>query len=205
MISAVHSYILEHDRRWSFIITYISLAVVLAILLNLFYLTLVVGLHGLFEWIKYGQHVQDRVTRAFYVLWELKLDIGLIFFGLALDLYLELILGMVGISSAARGAAMTGSRFIGFEHALRGILLSVDDLALAGRMALGRTPDEEPIEPVKGNLLGPWAWNYSLGDRLSIGFGITCILCIILAPHVTEHNVASALASLAAEMHPIAW
>ncbi len=70
---------------------------------------------------------------------------GLILLGLALDRYLEFLPGIVGINSAVR----SGSRLLGFEHA-RGILLSVDDLVLAGHMSLG------------GPRSTPWATAYLL-------------------------------------------
>ncbi len=210
-MSSIRAYIRDHDNRWSFIITYITLAVVLAIAINLFYLTLVVAVHGLFEWIALSDRVRDRAERFARVLWELKLDAGLILFALALEVYIEVLLGMVGLGAATRAGVQAGGRFAALQNALRGVLLSVDDAAQVVRMAGkrgansnedDRAPDPDEDEQAPTSRLGPWAGRYSLGDKLSLAFGATCVLLILAGPWLTHHDWGSMLAAIGAEMHP---
>jgi hypothetical protein len=212
-MSRILAYIRDHDNRWSFIVAYISLAVVLAIAINLFYLTLVVAVHGLFEWIKESPAIDDRRARLAHVLWELKLDIGLILFALALEVYMEVLLGMVGLSMAARAGVQASGRFAALQNALRGVLLSVDDAAQVARMVAKRRREggeaedddaegEDGASPLPAGRLGPWAGPYGLGDKLSLGFGASCLLAIVCAPYLTHHDWSSMLAAIGAEMHP---
>ncbi len=223
MKKKIHGYILDHDNRWSFIISYITLAVVLAIVINLFYLTLVVAIHGFFEWVKHRRLVDDRIGVAMRVLWELKLDVGLVLFGLALEVYIEMVLGIVGLGAAARAGA-TGGRFVVLQNVLRGTLLSVDDAAQVVRMVGARDGDDadgtdgstedtpekvalrlEREEAQKGGRLGPWVGEYALGDKISLGFGALCLALILIAPAITTHDFASVWAAIVDEMHPWPW
>ena len=222
MKAAIYDYILTHDRRWSFIIAYVGLAVTLAIVLNLFWLAVVVGVHGVFEWIKQGAIVRDRFAKAFRVLWELKFDIGLVLFGLALEVYIGVLLGIAGLSSAARAGVEAGSRAAMWQAVLRGTLLSVDDAALVARMATGKDDGKdgtlEVLEekggdekyPIDGpddwkGRLGPWMGEYVLGDKLSIGFGLICVGLILVGPYLTPHDWSSMMVAMGEEMHPFPW
>ena len=221
----LHGYILDHDNRWCFILAYITLAVVLAIVINLFYLTLVVAVHGFFEWVKQRRLVEDRIGQITRVLWELKLDVGLVLFGLALEVYMEYALGVVGLGAAARAGA-AGGRFVVLQNILRGTLLSVDDAAQVARMVAAKGGGEEGEEGTDGALLpdpdeealeaaraianengrpGPWIGEYSLGDKISLGFGLLCLVAIFLAPAITPHDFASVWQAIAEEMHPWPW
>ncbi len=219
MKKKVYRFILEHDERWSFIICYVSLAVVLAIVINLFWLAVVVAGHGVFEWIKQGALVQDRIAKAMRVLWELKFDIGLVLFGLALEVYIGVILGIAGLGATARAGVEAGSRAAMWQNVLRGTLLSVDDAAQVARMASGKDdgtdgeidilagPDVESEPPVEEAMswkerFGPWADSWVLGDWLSLGFGVLCLLLILAGPYLTPHDWASMMAALGEEMHP---
>jgi len=225
MIQAVHRYVIDHDNRWSFIVAYISLAVVLAIVLNLFWLSVVVAAHGVFEWVKHRQWVHDKVTLFAHVLWELKLDLGLILFGLAMEVYMEYVLGLAGLGAAARMGAQTGGRFVVLQNVLRGTLLSVDDAAQVARMVAARrnrlADGDEAAEPTaeeaeaeeaaldaaeeaaEGGRLGPWTGTYSRGDKASLIFGALCLLLILMGPVLTPHDMASVLETIGAQMHPI--
>lgn len=220
----LHGYVLDHDNRWSFILAYITLAVVLAIAINLFYLTLVVAIHGLFEWVKQRRLVDDRIGQFSRVLWELKLDVGLVFFGLSMEVYMEYALGLVGLGAAARAGA-AGGRFVVLQNVLRATLLSVDDAAQVGRMVAAKRsgeeedgtdgallidPDEEALREAraianKNGRLGPWIGRYSLGDKISLGFGALCLALILVAPAITPHDFASVWQAIAEEMHPWPW
>lgn len=227
----IHHYIITHDRRWSFILAYVSLAVVLAIVINLFWLAAVVAVHGLFEWIKQSALVEDRWARFFRVMWELKFDIGLVIFGLALEVYIGVLLGIAGLGATARAGVEAGSRAAMWQSVLRGTLLSVDDAALVARMATGTDEEGEDqgedgaieemeglegdevdqlFEPEQGptdlkGRLGPWAEKWVLGDWLSLGFGLTCLALILVGPWLTPHDWGSILAMIGEEMHPMPW
>jgi hypothetical protein len=130
MVAAVYRSVLFHDDSKLFVFAYVGLAVVLAIWLGLFWLAAVVGVHFLIELVK--QHHYDPrplpiLTRS---LWELKLDIGLVVFGLVIAVYMGIILGAAGIGAAARVGAQAAARAGIWQRALRGILLTVDDVAL---------------------------------------------------------------------------
>jgi hypothetical protein len=224
MVEKIHGYIVDHDNRWSFIIAYIALAVILAIVINLFWLILVVAAHGLFEWITQRQFVRDRIGIAMRVLWELKLDIALILFALALEVYIEMVLGMVGLSAAARAGAQTGGRFVALQNALRGTLLSIDDAAQVVRMVAKRGGDEEGTDGQvalageeeeeldfeqsladSGGRLGPWSGEYVLGDWFSIGFSILCLGLILVGPLLTPHDWSSMMEALGGQLDPWPW
>lgn len=225
MIKKIHNYIIDHDNRWSFIIAYISLAVILAIAINLFWLCMVVAVHGLFEWIKQREETEDRLTVFMGVLWELKLDFGLILFGLALEVYMEMLLGVVGLGHAARAGVQAGGRFAVWQNVLRGTLLSVDDAAQVVRMVGARASGDEDGDldildgpdvesavvaekqapqpaPEKVSRLGPWTEKYGRGDKLSIGFGLICLAFILFGPMLTPHDWSSMLITIGSELHP---
>ncbi len=218
----IHRYIITHDERWSFILTYVTLAVVLAIVLNLFWLAVVVAGHGVFEWVKQGTLIQDRVAKMMRVMWELKFDFGLVLFGLALEVYIGVILGVAGLGATARAGVEAGSRAAMWQSVLRGTLLSVDDAAQVVRMAGGKddgtdgeidildgpfVDDDYPREGPTDLLgrLGPWAEPYPLGAKLSIGFGLLCLALIVAGPYLTPHDWTSMMVALAEEMHPWAF
>ncbi len=222
MKEKIHHYMITHDERWSFILAYVTLAVVLAIVINLFWLAVVVAFHGLFEWVKQGALVQDRIAKAFRVAWELKFDVGLVLFGLALEVYIGVILGIAGLGATARAGVEAGSRAAVWQNVLRGTLLSVDDAAQVVRMAGGKDdgtdgdldildgPDAEEIFPKEGpkdwrGRLGPWLDDYVLGDWLSLGFGVVCLVLILAGPYLTPQDWSEILAALGEEMHPWPW
>lgn len=223
MTDKIYRYILTHDDRWSFIIAYVSLAVILAIAINLFWLVVVVALHGLFEWIKQGALIQDRLAKLCRVLWELKFDIGLVFFGLALEVYMGVILGVAGLGATARAGVQAGSRAALWQSILRATLLSVDDAAQVVRLAAAGSsggtdgsldildgPDFEENRPLEGptdlrGRLGPWVGDWAVGDYLSIGFGVLCVVVIALGPYLTPQDWSEIVAALGAELHPWPW
>lgn len=220
-----HAWVVEHDERWLFVALYIGLAVVLSIWISLFWLVVVVAVHALFEWIR-QRTKHDSPGRVFLeALWEIKLDLALVFFALALALYMEVILGVLGLQSAARlGAAAragtrTGTRALAWQRAIRGFLLSVDDIAQIARAffrekkrdGLAQADSDTQSMPLEGETVSvapavegvsswrqPWGW----GARISIGLGAVCLVLMVLSPVLTHHTVSSALATLAVELHP---
>jgi hypothetical protein len=138
-LHSVRDWIVHHDDSWLFLALYIGLAVVLSIWISLFWLVAVVGVHFAFEWVRQQTLRSGFSNILFEVLWELKLDIALVLFALALSLYMDVVLGIVGLRSAARlaPAAQAGlrssTRFAAWQRVIRGVLLSVDDAAQVAR------------------------------------------------------------------------
>jgi hypothetical protein len=130
MIAAVYRSVLFHDDSKLFVFAYVGLAVVLAIWLGLFWLAAVVGVHFLIELVKQHHYDPRPLPVLARSLWELKLDIGLVVFGLVIAVYMGIILGAAGIGAAARVGAQAAARVGIWQRALRGILLTIDDVAL---------------------------------------------------------------------------
>jgi hypothetical protein len=229
----LHTWIVQHDNKWLFVILYILLAVALSIWISLFWLVFVVGVHFVFEVIR-QMYQHQRWGRALTeVLWEVKLDLALVIFALALSLYMELMLGIVSVGLTARLAALTragrlgtllqgglrtGARFAGWQQALRGFLLSVDDLAQVAR-AFGRRRKNEKAESradaatiavedtntladVTLSRWGSWGETWGKGDWIAVGMAAVCLLLILVSPWLTEHSLGSALSVLGEELHP---
>lgn len=203
--SRLVEWILHHDESRAFVAGYIGLALVLSIWIGLFWLVAVVAVHLLFETIK--QHDADRrpLGVAARVLWELKLDLALVLFALALSVYLEVVLGLAGLSAGARVGLQSGARFAAWQKVLKGVLLSVDDAAQVGRALLtrrgGSPSDDESSEPFA--LWGGWPGRWSFGDRLAVGLGALCLTLLLAAPMLTDHTWPSLVSVLAAELRPL--
>jgi len=207
-----HRWMVEHDERWLFVILYISLAVVLSVWISLFWLVVVVCGHLALEIVRQRAMHGPGKRMALEVAWELKLDLGLILFALALALYMEVILGVLGLQSAARTAAAVksgtraGGRAVAWERVIRGVLLSLDDVAQGAR-SFGRRKDDngengeyavETAPEPPHSWAGPWGW----GDRISLGLGVVCLALMLASPLLTHHTAVTALTTLAAELHP---
>jgi hypothetical protein len=166
-------WVVEHDDSWLFIVSYVGLAVVLSIAFGLFWLCAVVAVHFGLECVRQAHHTRGRADIAARALWEIKLDIALILFALVIVVYFEFVMGAAGLGGLARMGAQAGARFAGWQRVIRGLLLTVDDAAQVGRAAL-------PRRQTAG--VNPAARKGSLGDRLSVGFGVVCLLLLVLAP-----------------------
>ncbi len=213
MLASIHRWIVHHDESRLFSVLYIGLAVILSLWISLFWLVVVVSIHLAFEWTSQRHQGHSWSRTALESLWELKLDIGLILFALALALYLDFIFGLVGLGAAARLAPAAG-RFLVWKQVLRGVLLSLDDAAQVARALLQRrrrtlVVDEEaaPEVPVPESEAvrrwGSWAGAWTFGDRFAVGFTLLCLVLLAAAPLFTPHDVDSALRTLAAELHPL--
>jgi hypothetical protein len=214
----LRQWIMEHDDKWTFIAPYIGLAVVLSIVLSLFWLVVVVGVHFALELIRQWVIKPGWKGVILRSLWELKLDFGLILFGLALALYMDFVLGVAGLGAAGRAGAMAGAR-VGarvavLQRVLRGILLSLDDLAQVVRVFTrrkGKTNDigdalEEAIEsaqPEPQEVGIGWNGPWGKGDYIAVGFGLLCLVLILVSPIITHHTADTALATLLEELHPL--
>jgi len=204
-------WVAEHDDHWLFITLYIGLALVLSMAISLFWLVAVVAAHGLLEWFALGRRgVTDR--RLARILWHLKLDIGLVLVALWLGLYIDVLFGLAGLGAAARAGAQTAARVVAWQRAIRGVLMTADEAALVVKAVATRkngkngkagkgAPPPEAGPPAEAEGL-PWQHPWSTGDKLAVAFTVTCAVLILLTPVLTDHSVGSALAVLAADLHP---
>lgn len=157
--ASIKNWIVYHDYKWLFVISYVTLAVVLSIAISLFWLVVVVAVHAVLEIIRqYYQQPNMRLV-LLQALWEVKLDIALVLFALALSLYMDAVLGILGIRSVAQlgsgitqGAVRGGARIAAWQRVLRGVLLSLDDLVhvlrAIRRSILGRGAQTDMTEGV---------------------------------------------------------
>jgi len=132
---SLREWVRDHDESWIFVVLYLGLAVGLSVFVSLFWLVVVAGLHFLLELIRQRHYREGPRSVALHALWEVKLDVGLVLLALTLVLYIEVVLGILGIQSAARAAAVTragarvGTRAAAWERNLRTFLLTVDEMA----------------------------------------------------------------------------
>jgi hypothetical protein len=210
----IRRFILEHDDRRLFTVLYIGLAVVLSIWISLFWLIAVVAVHFAFELFCHRHRGQSWSTCALGALWEIKLDVALVAFALVLGVYMDVMLGVVGLSGAGRVAASAGrvaGRFAVWERVLRGFLLSVDDAAQVGRAIVkarkgrrlaSQPPIVEEVSSADDVWTPPWRGPWGLGDRLTLGFGVACVVLVIAAPVISHHDLPEVLAILADDLDP---
>lgn len=201
----MRQWIIDHDDSWLFVIAYIGLAVVLSIWISLFWLIAVVAVHGMLEWVR--QRHDDSEIRGVLarVLWELKLDIALVLFALVVTVYMEIVLGIAGLSGAARIGLAGGARFAGWQKVIRGVLLSLDDAAQLGRAALRRGNGGESVADgavEDRSIWGGWTGQWAIGDWLSLFLGIASAGLLLMCPWITDHTFASMLSEIAQELHP---
>lgn len=131
-------WILEHDDSWLFTILYVGLALVLSIWISLFWLVAVVGVHFLLECVRQRSLARPGGNVPLLAVWEIKLDLSLILFALALTAYMEWILGVAGLGGAARVGVKGAARVGGWGRAIKATLLSLDDAAQIARLAFTR-------------------------------------------------------------------
>jgi hypothetical protein len=199
-------WVADHDDSWVFMVLYVGLALVLSMWISMFWLVAVVGAHALLEWYALGRR-GVREHRLGIVLWHLKLDVGLVLVALWLGLYLDTLFGLVGLGAAARAGAQTAARVIAWQRTIRGVLMTVDEgahvvKAVATRGAKrkpvpGGTPAAEVVDDRP-----PWQKPWTRSDKFAVAFTATWAVLILLAPVLTDHSVGSALATLAADLHP---
>lgn len=203
MRSRLLAWVAEHDDSWFFILLYVGLGLVLSMTISLFWLAAVVMAHGVLEWLAMSRRgIRDH--RPGRVLWHLKLDIGLTLVALWLGLYIEVLFGMAGLGATARAGAQTAARTIAWQRAIRGTLMTADEAAHVVKAIATRGGKKGPARPapaVTDDRL-PWRRPWSRGDKFAVIFTTTWAVLILLAPVLTDHTVSSALAVLAADLHP---
>lgn len=145
----LREWIINHDDKTAFTVLYIGLSLALSIVFGLFWLVLIVFCHWILEMISQSFKSTNFLLAFGNSLWEIKLDLALVFMALWLAVYLDFIFGIAGLGVAARSAAQitnqtirtssrmastTGNiakttvRFAGWQRIIRSTLLSVDDV-----------------------------------------------------------------------------
>jgi hypothetical protein len=219
--SLLLSWVIDHDEKWLFTISYIGLVVVLSIWLSLFWLVVVLAVHFAFEMVRQLYFHGRRWLVILEVVWELKLDIALVLFALALSLFMDFVMGVVGLRSVARLGAVTrvglrsGSRFLSWERSLRAFLLSVDDLVDLSRVFIrqgSKSSNSETGVQLNGNreyentnsasCWGSWACEWSKADWFSMLLGLLSLLLICMSPWLSEHTWYSVFSTLSSELKP---
>jgi hypothetical protein len=205
-------WVINHDESWLFVGLYVGLAVVLSIWISLFWLVAVVAIHFGFEWVRQRHLREGFRPRLLETVWEVKLDIALVVFALALSLYMEVILGIVGLHAASRAGAATlrgGARFAAWEQAIRGFFLSVDDAAQVARALATKNSEDEELTEQEAEVLvtpvswwGSWAADWGKGDWIAVGMIVVCIVMMLLATSFTSHTWATVAVTLLEELHP---
>lgn len=197
----IRRWLREHDDRWGFTLLYVTLAVVLSMAISLFWLVVVVAAHGVLEYWSLRRHAVagNRLGR---VLWHIKLDIALVLFALWLGVYMEVLFGMAGLSAAARTTAQASARFLAWQRGIRGVLLTLDDVAVVAKSVAGRNGDADPAAGGSGADGRPWRGRWSAGDWFSLVTGTLFLTLILLAPWLTPHDAISALAVMGQDLHP---
>lgn len=216
-----------HDDCWFFVIAYIGLAVVLSTFISLFWLIAIVIFHGIFELIKFSSNTKNTPLLIKKVLWEIKLDIALIFFSFVIHLYLGFAMGVAGIggiSRAGAGIARAGStaaratsatartiqtsarvapRVVIIQRTLRAGLMMLDEAILVLRgIFFGNKSKKEKKEYKKQEKIKKDK-KWSFGDWFTVSLGIISIILIFLAPVITEHDTYRlVLLQILEELHP---
>lgn len=134
---AVANWISDHDERWSFIIPYMALAIILSVFVSLFWLVVLLGIHAYIE--------HKRLLSWGETLMAVQLDIALVFAAVTMEVYLGYAVGLIGAGHAVRGGALVITRIVSrvpaWQHILRGVLFSLDDFLQLVRMRKGTQND----------------------------------------------------------------
>jgi hypothetical protein len=216
---SLKEWIRDHDQKWLFVVCYLGLAVVLSVFVSLFWLAAIGAIHFALEIFRQAHYRNGAWNVVAHALWETKLDIALIILALTLVLYVEVVMGILGLQSAGRAAA--GSRAVArlaaWERNLRTALLTADEAARIAHAGVtfakrarsggeGEAEAQEAETPAASapDLSGQSAWSggWSLGDKVSVGLLVLGILLIIAAPYVTAYDWPSAMQALAHELRP---
>jgi hypothetical protein len=211
----LQNWVHEHDQRWSFVLAYLGLAVVLSVLVSLFWLVMVAGIHFLLECIRQALLRRGRTPDVVaHALWEVKLDIGLVLLALTLAVYVDVVFGLLGLQSAARAGAVAragvrlGSRAAAWERNLRTFLLTVDEMVRLGYGFLmvkrgarkGRRPEKPVLE--SETALRPWTYRWRISDKIAMALITVAALMLVAAPFVTANGFSGTLTLLLSQLRP---
>ncbi len=213
------NWIHDHDNRWSFILPYVGGAILLSIFMSMFWVAMLMIAHLLLELWRFSMLKIERPL--LHALWHTKLDFSLVIVAFVFAVYAELIIGLLGLSYAARGAQAV-ARFGVIERSIRSGLLIIDELGLLAKaFAKGKKNDAngKPVPAAAGNEapsqqdmldealhydhdeVNPWK-NPTKGDWFSIGFAVACLTLIVMAPHFTTYDYHDIGHIILEELHP---
>lgn len=237
-LHSAHIWIINHDQSRAFNVLYISLAVILSVFVSLFWLVLIVGIHFVLEVIRQHHHcsgcTKKVLGRSF---WQLKLDFSFVAFSFVADAYMGILLGMAGLGNISRlrgfeqADISSGARLGGYERAVRGVVLSSDDIARTTSAAIGHRDnikDDErngaseddrakenyvptPALPDSGQpLVQPGLAStdadlqvrWSRRDYGTVAFGITCIVLLFLTPWLIGMTYGELLQIIIQDLRP---
>lgn len=224
-------WVVDHDDRLSFVVPYLILSIVLGVFVSLFWLFALILLHGAFEWIR-QRRVDPRPGLVLgRIAWELKLDVALLLFALVIVVYTDVVLGLLGLSAAARAGGASAARIVAWQRGIRGFLLTVDEMAIAARSAArlrGRGDRDDPgtpagdedtadrdapppsgrgssapeHQPLPVERLQPWKMKWGRGDALSVLLVALMAALLVLAPIIHEATVHELWLALLEELQP---
>lgn len=210
--SGFQAWVLAHDDNKWFTAAYIGGAVVLSIAVSLFWLVAILAVHVAFDLARHRYSGASWRNGALETLWDLKLDIALVFFAFALSLYMDAALGLLGLSAASRvagAAARSGAKVAAWQRILRGVLLSLDDAAQVGRAAVAakqkrashHDDDSQALAPT--GRFGSWSGHYGRGDKVAVAIGFVCGALVVLAPALLGITPGDVVSILANELRPL--
>jgi hypothetical protein len=210
-MTAALNWVRDHDDRLSFVALYIGGAIVLSIVLNLFWVVmLMLGHFGLEI---FRGHLLRAQRPLLHALWEVKLDIGLLLFALVVALYADHVLALLGLGQAARaGQAARGlqvaAKFGIVERALRILVLTVDDIArLVQAVIKFQRKDAEPAAVssragAQTTAEPSSSASPATADLLSLAFVGLCLLLIVLTPTLTGAAAGEVGSQILQELSP---
>lgn len=195
-------FVMEHEDRWTFIILYVGLAVVLSLVLSLFWLVVLLAIHIAFEFVTFGP-VHRGLRLLGETLWAVKLDVALLLLAFSLALYLDHLFGLLGlravaqVGTAARAGTRVATKAAAWTRGIRSTVLVADDAVQVARAA-GKRGEAEP----EGGARPPWRQHWHAGEWISVGLAFVSFLLVVLSPVLTDHTVMSAKDALLHELQP---
>jgi hypothetical protein len=217
-------WIQTHDESWLFVAMYIGFAVVLSVWLSLFWLVVMVVIHLIFELIRQSRVYDEWTAVASAASWEVRVDIALLLLAFAVSLYMDLIMGILGLQSLGRAAVATsrvGTRAVAWQRAVRAVVLGFDDVingiraiflrkGSSGEEGAGEpegalieaaaAPPSGPVEP-RARFPG-WGQRWGFWDRFTMFLSAGCLAAMLLAPPLTESTYQDAARTLLEELRP---
>ncbi len=184
----------DHDNRISFTVLYVGLSIFLSIYISIFWLIPIAFTHMLLEIIVSEGNLKQRLLHSIL---HIKLDIVLIIFALWLSVYFEAIFGLLGLGATTRAVAQGGTRFIIWQKAIRGFLMSIDDVAQLTRGVLrakaNKSSKKDEIEESS---------KLTKIDFITIFIGVVLFLAIFFAPFIIDISYKDLFDNLANELKP---
>jgi hypothetical protein len=229
---------INHDQSKAFNALYISLALILSVFVSLFWLVIIVGIHFMLELIRQHHHCSTCARKALgRSFWQLKLDLSFIAFSFVVDAYMGILLGVAGLGNISRLGGIEraeisdGARLGGYERAVRGIVLSSDDIARTTSAAVGSrgSPKDDKgnstseddgdknddtrttVMPDSGRpLVQPELTptdtdlqvRWTRKDYATVAFGITCVGLLFLTPWLIEMTYSELLHIIMQDLQP---